>query len=125
MDSEKKKILVIDDQEEILDLVVTTLKSDQFLILQAERDEEAIDIALKENPNLILMDIMMSGDVDGLESTRKLKLDHRTKKINIIMLTSKGQKEDYEKGFMAGADDYFIKPFSPLGLIRKVEEVLK
>jgi len=123
VDSEKKKILFIDDQEEILDLVVTTLKSDQFLILQAERGKEAIDIAL--NPHLILMDIMMPGDVDGLESTRRLKLDPRTKTINIIMLKSKGQKENYEKGFMAGADDYFVKPFSPLELIKKVEEVLK
>ena len=68
---------------------------------------------------------MRPGDIDGLEATRMLKNDPETKDIYIIMLTAKGQKADYEKGFDAGADDYFVKPFSPLELIRKIEEALK
>jgi len=62
--------------------------------------------------------------MDGLEATRVLKNDPETKDSTIIMLTAKGQEADREKGLEAGADDYFIKPFSPLELIKKVEEVL-
>jgi len=120
-----KKILIVDDHEEIRDLIETTLKSDQFVILQAERGEEAIDIALKTNPDLIIMDIIMSGSINGLEATRRLKRNPETKDSFIIILSAKGQKGDYEKGFEAGADDYIAKPFSPLILRKKVEEVLK
>jgi two-component system alkaline phosphatase synthesis response regulator PhoP len=70
------------------------------------------------------MDIMMPGTVDGLEATRLLKKDPKIKSCQIIMLTSKSEQKDQEKGFKAGADDYFVKPFSPLDLIKKVEEVL-
>ncbi|MCK5195614.1 MAG: response regulator, partial [Desulfobulbaceae bacterium] len=62
--------------------------------------------------------------IDGLEATRVLKNDPETKGCQIIMLTGKGQQDDQEKGLKAGADDYFSKPFSPLELIKKVEEVL-
>jgi two-component system alkaline phosphatase synthesis response regulator PhoP len=70
------------------------------------------------------MDIMMPGEMDGLEATRLLKSDPDTKDCPIVMLTAKGQKSDIEKGFAAGAEGYFVKPFSPLELIKKVEEVL-
>ena len=63
--------------------------------------------------------------VDGLEATRILKNDTETKECTIVMLTAKGQEADREKGFEVGADDYFTKPFSPLELIKKVEEVLE
>jgi len=120
-----RKILIVDDQAEVRELVEITLKSDQYQIIQAENGEEAIEIVNKAKPDLILMDIMMHGNIDGLEATRRLKSNPETKDSFIIMLTAKGQKGDYEKGFMAGADDYFVKPFSPLELIKKIEEVLK
>ena len=69
-------------------------------------------------------DIMMPEGMDGLEATRILKNDPETKDCPIIMLTGKGQKTDIKIGLEAGADDYFVKPFSPLGLIKKVEQVL-
>ncbi|GAI82366.1 unnamed protein product, partial [marine sediment metagenome] len=74
--------------------------------------------------DLIIMDIMMPGGMDGLEATRILKNGPETKECQIVMLTAKGQSIDSEKGFEAGADVYFVKPFSPLELIKKVEEVL-
>ena len=120
-----KKILIVDDHKDIRNLVENTLKSDRFVFLQAEKGEEAIDIALKIKPDLILMDIMMSEGIDGLEATRRLKRNPETKDSFIIMLSAKGKKEDYKNGFEAGADDYFEKPFSPLRLMNKVEEVLK
>jgi len=119
-----KKILIVDDQIEVRELVEVTLRVEDYQIFQAKSGEEAIEIAKAEKPELIIMDIMMPGGMDGLEATRILKNDSETKECTIIMLTAKGQQADREAGLEAGADDYFAKPFSPLELIKKVEEVL-
>ena len=121
----KKIIMIVDNQPEVRELVSVTLSSDGFTILQTDRGDKAVELAIQENPDVILMDVMMPGTVDGLEATRTLKNNPYTKDSYIIMLTAKGQKQDIEKGKQAGADDYFIKPFSPLELIKKVDEVLK
>ncbi len=101
-----------------------TLRLDDYQIFQAKSGDDAIKIVRAEKPDLVIMDIMMPGGIDGLEATRVLKNDPETKGCKIIMLTGKGQQDDQEKSFKAGADDYFLKPFSPLELIKKVEEVL-
>jgi len=119
-----KKILIVDDRLEVRELVEVTLRVKDYRILQASSGEEALEMVQSEKPDLILMDIMMPGGMDGLEATRTLKNDPSTKDCTIIILTAKGQKTDREKGLEAGADDYFVKPFSPLDLIKKVEEVL-
>ena len=119
-----KKILVVDDQLQIRELVEVTLRVEDYRILQAKSGEEAVEIVRAEKPDLTIMDIMMPGGMDGLEATRIIKNDPETKDCTIIMLTAKGQEADREKGLEAGADDYFTKPFSPLDLIRKVEEIL-
>ncbi len=119
-----KKILIVDDRQEVRELVEVTLRSDEYRCFQAESGEKAIEIAKVEKPDLIIMDIMMPGGMDGLEATRILKGDPETKDCIIIMLTAKGQQIDKEEGFKVGADDYFVKPFSPLDLIKKVDEVL-
>lgn len=119
-----KKILIVDDQAEVRRLVEITIRVRDYQVLQAKSGEEAIEIVRMEKPDLIIMDIMMPGDIDGLEATRILKSDPETKDCTIIMLTSKSQEADKEEGFKAGAVDYFTKPFSPLELIKKVEEVL-
>jgi len=120
-----KKILIVDDQSEVRELVEVTLRSDDYQILKAENGEEAVEITKVEKPDLIIMDIMMPGTLDGLDATRIIKNDPKLKDCKIILLTSKGQQVDEVKGFEAGADEYFIKPFSPLDLINKVEETLK
>jgi CheY-like chemotaxis protein len=119
-----KKILIVDDQEEVRELVEVTMRGDGYELLQAATGQEAIDIARAEKPELIIMDIMMPGEIDGLEATRIIKSDPETSGCTIVMLTAKGQKTDLEKGREAGADDYFVKPFSPLLLLKKIEEVL-
>jgi two-component system phosphate regulon response regulator PhoB len=120
-----KKILIVDDQMEVRELVDVTLRASDVTILKAGSGEEAVKISRKEKPDLIIMDIMMPGKIDGIEATRILKSDEATRGITILILTAKGQKNDKEKGFAVGADGYFIKPFSPLDLIKKVEEVLE
>ena len=119
-----KKILIVDDRLEVRELVEVTLRSDDYRVLQAESGEKAIEIARAEKPDLILMDVMMPGGMDGFEATRILKNDPETKDSTIIMLTAKSQEVDRKKGFEVGAEDYFVKPFSPLNLIKKVEEVV-
>jgi two-component system phosphate regulon response regulator PhoB len=119
-----KKVLIVDDQVEVRDLVEVTLRSGDYQVFQAESGEEAIEIARTEKTDLIIMDIMMPGGMDGFEATRALKNDPETKDCTIIILTAKGQKADREKGVDAGADHYLVKPFSPLELIKKTEEVL-
>lgn len=119
-----KRILIVDDQVEVRELVEVTLRSDDYQVFQAKSGEEAIEIARSVKPDLIIMDIMMPGGMDGLEATRALKNDPETKGSIIIMLTAKGQEADKKIGLQVGADDYFAKPFSPLELIEKVEEVL-
>ena len=118
-----RKILIVDDQAEVRELVEVTLEVEEYKILTAENGEKAVEIAKAEKPDLIIMDVMMPG-IDGLEATRRIKDDPELKDCKIIMLTAKGQKDDVEEGYNAGADEYFTKPFSPLELIRKVEEVL-
>lgn len=119
-----KKILIVDDRLEVRELVEVTLRVKDYSILQASSGEAALETVKAEKPDLILMDIMMPGGMDGLEATRIIKNDPESKDCTVIILTAKGQQADREKGLEAGADDYFVKPFSPLDLIRKVEEVL-
>ena len=120
-----KKILIVDDQLEVRELVQVTLEIGDYQILTAENGQEAIDVAQQEHPDIILLDIMMPGsNVDGLEACRRLKSAKDTEDITIVMLSAKGQEGDIEMGKSAGADDYFTKPFSPIALIEKVEEVM-
>lgn len=118
-----QKILIVDDQAEVRELIEVTLRSDKYEIFQATNGIDAIESAIKINPILILMDIMMPGEIDGLEATRQIKANTDLN-CKIVILTAKGQKKDMELGIEAGADSYFIKPFSPLQLLDKVEELI-
>jgi len=120
-----KKILIVDDQKEVRELVEVTLRVGDYQIVQASNGREAIELAISEKPDLIIMDVMMPGEIDGLEATRVIKDSCETSNSIVVMLTAKGQAADREAGIKAGAKDYFSKPFSPLDLIRKVEELLE
>lgn len=120
-----KKILIVDDQSHIRDLVATTLDIGPYQILEASNGLEAIRLAQQEKPDLILLDVMMSeGEMDGFEVCRRLKSDEGTRGCFVVMLTARGQERDIEQGFAAGADAYFVKPFSPLELMIKVDTAL-
>jgi CheY-like chemotaxis protein len=121
----KKKILIVDDHERLRMLVLATFKgNDDYHMIEAGSGEDAVQLATSENPDLILMDLMMPGKLDGLEATRILKDNQNTKDIPIVFLTAKGQESDIDQGYQAGANDYIIKPFSPTELIQKVEKLL-
>lgn len=119
------KILIVEDQKEVLELIDITLKKPATTILHAHNAEEAINIAKNYLPDLIIMDIMMPGRINGLEATRILKKNQKTKEIIILLISCNDQIADIEKGYEAGADGYFIKPFSLTELINKVDELLR
>lgn len=120
-----KKILIVDDQPTVRELVSVTLEIGPYQILTAENGDLALDIARREKPDLMLLDVQMpGGTLDGLQVCRALKDSADTRDIYIIMLTAKGQDWDKQAGSEAGANDYFVKPFSPLELMNKVEAIL-
>ena len=98
-----KKILIVDDKQEVRELVEVTLRSDDHHILQAESGEEAIEVARAEKPDLILMDIMMPGVLNGLEATRILKGNPLTSECTIIMLTARVEEAEKILGLELGA----------------------
>jgi DNA-binding response OmpR family regulator len=121
-----KTILVVDDQSAVRELVTVTLEIGPYRIITAENGDQALEYVRTEHPDLMLLDIQMpGGSLDGLDVCRLLKSDETTSNIHIVMLTAKGQEWDKRLGQEAGADDYFIKPFSPLELMSKVEVVLR
>lgn len=117
-----KKLLIADDEDGIRSLVRMTLAVDSFEILEARDGDEALAVARRERPDLLFLDVMMPG-TSGVDVCRTLKEDPATAGITIVMLTAKAQEQDREEGLAAGADDYFTKPFSPVSLLTKVEEV--
>ena len=119
-----KKILIVDDEEKVRKLVEVTLSVGGLEILHASSGEEALRVARETKPNIILLDIMMPGGLDGFDVCRVLKEDPDTKDIYVIMLTAKGQEADKNRGLTLGADDYFVKPFSPMELMDKIDAIL-
>lgn len=120
-----KTILIVDDHERIRELVAATLGDiGDYQILEAKNAEEGVTLARESHPNLVLMDVTMPGAYDGLEAARIIKSDPDTSDIYVVMLTAKGQMSDVERGDEAGVDGYFVKPFSPIELINKVESLL-
>ena len=122
-----QKILIVDDEEPLRLLVRATLEDEsgegRYVIIEAADGNEALKMARQERPELILLDIQMPG-LSGLEVCKMLKDDPTTSDLTIVMLTAKGQQSDRERGFAAGADDYFAKPFSPLELLQLVDRVM-
>ncbi|GMR04255.1 MAG: response regulator transcription factor [Thermodesulfobacteriota bacterium] len=119
-----KKILIVDDEADIRNLLEYNLAKAGFAVISAKDGPEAIDMAGKQGPGLILLDIMLP-DMDGTEVLKRLKADERTSNIPVIMLTAKGEEVDRIVGFELGAEDYITKPFSPRELLLRVKAVLK
>ncbi|MCC6503163.1 MAG: response regulator [Deltaproteobacteria bacterium] len=118
------RILVVDDEPDILNLLEYNLKRAGFQAILAKDGPEAIEAAKAHRPDLVLLDIMLP-DMEGTEVLRRLKALEATSLIPIIMLTAKGEEVDKIVGFELGAEDYITKPFSPRELILRVKAVLK
>lgn len=117
----KNRILVVDDEKEIADLLEIYLISDGFEVLKAYNGEEGLKILEQEKVDLMLLDVMMPG-IDGLEMCRRVRED---KNIPIIIVSAKSQELDKILGLSTGADDYVSKPFNPLELMARVKSQLR
>jgi two-component system alkaline phosphatase synthesis response regulator PhoP len=119
-----EKILVVDDEKDLLELVEYNLGKEGYKVLTAENGIDALKAAKKEIPSLIVLDIMLPG-MQGLEVLRELKKRPDSQNIPVILLTAKGEELDKVLGLELGADDYVTKPFSPRELVARVKAVLR
>jgi two-component system alkaline phosphatase synthesis response regulator PhoP len=119
----KKRILVVDDEVDLVETVRFSLELEGYEVLVAYNGEEALNQARKENPDLILLDLMLP-KLDGYKVCRLLKFDERYKHIPILMLTAKIQEKDKITGMETGANEYITKPFDMDELMKKVKGYL-
>ena len=118
------KILVVDDEKNIVEAIVYNLQKSGYRTLTASDGKRALELAQREVPDLITLDVMLP-EMDGWEVCRYLRQDSRTKRIPVIMLTVKNDETDKVVGLELGADDYMTKPFSPKELVARVKAILR
>ena len=116
-------VLAAADDEDILGLVAFRLERAGYTVIVARDGEEAFELAVTQQPDLAVLDVMMP-KLDGFEVTRRLRADEATSRMPIILLTARTQEADVQQGFDAGADDYLRKPFSPDELRARVQAIL-
>ena len=117
------KVLIADDQANMRALVRLTLETGRFEIFEAHDGDVALEVARREQPDLVFLDWTMPG-LPGVEVCRALRDDPATADMRIVMLTARSQSDDRETAEAMGADDYITKPFSPIQLLEKVRDVL-
>ncbi|MFM7206834.1 MAG: response regulator [Planctomycetaceae bacterium] len=120
----KTRVLVVDDEEDLLELVRYNLVKEGYAVECVGSGEQALQSVRLNPPDLLVLDLMLPA-VDGLEVCRRLKADPRTRGVPIVMLTAKGEEADMVAGLERGADDYVAKPFSPRVLAARVRAVLR
>lgn len=120
----QETILIVDDEQDIRELVAYNLKKEGYQTLEASTGEEALRKAREQNPDLILLDLMLPG-VSGLDVMKRLKADPAVKDVLVIMLTAKGEEADIVTGLELGADDYITKPFSNRVVIARIRAVIR
>jgi two-component system, OmpR family, phosphate regulon response regulator PhoB len=122
--SPKRLVLLVDDDEGLRRLIRTTLGTEHFELLQAVDGEEALQIARQQHPDLVLLDVNMP-KLDGFKVCRHLKTEPETSGIKVVILSARGADIDRARGREVGADEYFIKPFSPIQLLNKIYALLE
>ena len=120
----KEKILLVDDEPDILEIVGYNLKKEGYTVFTADNGKESIKIARKENPDLIILDVMMP-EMDGMETCYQMRNIPSLKETLITFLTARGEDYSQIAGFDAGADDYITKPVKPRVLVSKVKAILR
>ncbi len=119
-----KKLLVVEDQPDIRSLIRATLEFEEYELHEAEDGVSGLHKARAVRPALILLDVMMPGELDGIQVCERVRADPAMAGVRIVLLTARGQKTDLQTGKDAGCDAYLIKPFSPLKLIETIEQLL-
>lgn len=120
---ETKKILIADDNENIRDALTYLLEDEGFELLLAKDGADTIRKVRELRPDILFLDIMMP-EINGYDVCRTIKNDPELKRTYVIMLTAKGQVAEQERGKEVGADEYIVKPFSPMEILAKVKQIL-
>lgn len=118
------RILIVEDHADIARLIRMTLEVEDHELHQASHGAEGWHLARQLRPDVVLLDVMMPGELDGLQVCARIKAEPALQHCRVILLTARGQQRDREEGRKAGADDYMVKPFSPLELIDRVDRLL-
>jgi len=118
-----KKILIVEDQTDIRELIRMTLELEDFEIHEAENGDRGLALAGELVPQLILLDVMMPGTLNGYQVCARVRQDPRLKRTKVVMLSARSQEADRQAGLDAGADDYLVKPFSPRQLLQVIGRV--
>jgi two-component system alkaline phosphatase synthesis response regulator PhoP len=118
-------ILVVDDEPQIVEIVRDYLEGAGYRVLTARDGQTALTLARHEHPDLVVLDLMLPGGLDGLEICRRLRRDPGLADVPIIMLTARVEETDRLIGLELGADDYITKPFSPREVVARVRAVLR
>ena len=118
-----KRVLVVDDQPELRKLITMTLKMGDYEVQEAEDATQGLEKVNAFRPDILLLDVMMPGEMDGYQLCQLLKSDDKYQGLAVVLLTARGQASDLEEGERVGADKYLVKPFSPLQLIQTVREL--
>jgi len=121
--SEQKRILLIDDHQTVFRLLEAIVRIKGYKLLYAESGQQGIVMARQEQPDLILLDVMMP-DIDGFKVCQYLKENDGTKEIPIMFLTARGAEDDLETGRKAGADGFMTKPFQTIEVLKQIEKLL-
>lgn len=116
-----KRILIVEDQAEIRELIRLTLEIGDWDVHEATDGASALEVARRLSPDIVLLDVMMPGALDGVAVCERLRADAATRRARIVMLTAMGRSEDRDRGLRAGADAYLTKPFSPRHLLTVIE----
>lgn len=119
------RVLIVEDQTDIRKLIRLTLEFEDFEIHEASDGASGLSMARAIKPDILLLDVMMPGEMDGLQVCRHIKQEPTTRHMKVVLLTARGQARDREAGQQAGADEYLVKPFSPLQLIETIERLLQ
>ncbi len=122
--AEKKEILVVEDEADILELIRYNLEREGFGVRGARSGKRGLEAARAHRPALVLLDLMLP-DMDGLEVCRSLRKHPATEGLPVVMLTAKGEEADIVAGLELGADDYITKPFSPRVMVARVRSILR
>lgn len=119
-----KRVLIVEDQADIRKLIRMTLEFEDYEIHEASDGTSGLRLARELKPDLMLLDVMMPGELDGLQVCDHIKHEAATQGMRVVLLTARGQARDREVGRDVGADEYLVKPFSPLQLIETIERLL-
>ncbi len=120
---EQKKILVVEDEETVRRFMKVYLEFENFRVVEASNGKEALELVLKEKPDLVVTDLMMP-EMDGEQLYKAMKENEETRSIPIIVVSVKNNFDDVQAAYLKGVDDYLTKPFDPKSLVEKIREIL-